>query len=136
MERACQSVAPSRQYAAGLGGLGIDLCQRPDAAAKLSSDCRSSLGHKMKALGVKAYRFSIAWPRIFPDGTGSPNPKGLDFYNRLLDELLANGIALFATLYHWDLPQTLQDRFGGWMSCEPKLSTSFYREVIERNPVV
>ena len=70
----------------------------------------------IKAMGVKAYRFSIAWPRVFPEGTGSPNPKGLDFYNRLLDELLANGIEPFATLYHWDLPQALQDRVGGWMS--------------------
>jgi beta-glucosidase len=70
----------------------------------------------MKALGTKAYRFSIAWPRVFPEGVGTPNPKGLDFYNRLVDELLANGIEPFATLYHWDLPQVLQDRFGGWMS--------------------
>jgi beta-glucosidase len=70
----------------------------------------------MKALGAKAYRFSIAWPRVFPEGAGSPNPKGLDFYNRLLDELLANGIEPFATLYHWDLPQALQDRLGGWVS--------------------
>ena len=70
----------------------------------------------MKALGAKAYRFSIAWPRVFPEGTGAPNPKGLDFYDRLLDELLANGIEPFATLYHWDLPQALQDRFGGWTS--------------------
>jgi beta-glucosidase len=70
----------------------------------------------MKALGAKAYRFSVAWPRVFPEGAGSPNPKGLDFYNRLLDELLANGIEPFATLYHWDLPQSLQDRLGGWAS--------------------
>ena len=70
----------------------------------------------IKALGVKAYRFSIAWPRVFPEGVGSPNPKGLDFYNRLLDELLANGIEPFATMYHWDLPQALQDRLGGWLS--------------------
>ena len=70
----------------------------------------------MKALGAKAYRFSIAWPRVFPEGAGTPNPKGLDFYDRLLDELSANGIEPFATLYHWDLPQALQDRFGGWTS--------------------
>jgi beta-glucosidase len=70
----------------------------------------------IKALGARAYRFSIAWPRVFPEGTGAPNPKGLDFYNRLVDELLANGIEPFATLYHWDLPQALQDRVGGWMS--------------------
>ena len=70
----------------------------------------------MKALGAKSYRFSIAWPRVFPDGTGTPNPKGLDFYDRLLDELSANDIAPFATLYHWDLPQALQTRFGGWTS--------------------
>jgi beta-glucosidase len=70
----------------------------------------------MKALGAKTYRFSIAWPRVFPEGSGTPNPKGLDFYNRLLDELLANDIEPFATLYHWDLPQALQDRVGGWMS--------------------
>lgn len=70
----------------------------------------------MKALGTRAYRFSIAWPRVFPEGTGAPNPKGLDFYNRLVDELLANDIQPFATLYHWDLPQALQERFGGWTS--------------------
>src|SRR5947208_15573719 len=70
----------------------------------------------MKALGAKAYRFSIAWPRVFPEGAGAPNPKGLDFYNRLVDELLAVGIEPFATLYHWDLPQALQDRVGGWTS--------------------
>jgi beta-glucosidase len=70
----------------------------------------------MKALGVKAYRFSIAWPRVFPNGDGAPNPKGLDFYNKLVDELLANGIQPFATLYHWDLPESLQARVGGWES--------------------
>jgi beta-glucosidase len=68
----------------------------------------------MKALGAKTYRFSISWPRIFPEGTGAANPKGLDFYSRLVDELLANGIQPFATLYHWDLPEALQDRWGGW----------------------
>jgi beta-glucosidase len=70
----------------------------------------------MKALGARAYRFSISWPRIFPQGAGSPNSKGLDFYDRLVDQLLANGIEPFATLYHWDLPQALQDSVGGWES--------------------
>jgi beta-glucosidase len=70
----------------------------------------------MKALGASSYRFSISWPRIFPQGAGAANIKGLDFYDRLVDDLLANGIEPFATLYHWDLPQTLQDKFGGWQS--------------------
>jgi beta-glucosidase len=72
----------------------------------------------LKAMGTKAYRFSVAWPRVFPDGRGTPNPKGLDFYNRLVDELIASGIEPFATLYHWDLPQALQDEVGGWQSRE------------------
>ena len=72
----------------------------------------------MQSIGVTAYRFSISWPRIFPEGTGRPNAKGLDFYDRLVDALLAAGIEPFATLYHWDLPQALQDRYGGWQSME------------------
>jgi beta-glucosidase len=80
----------------------------------------------MKAMGTNAYRFSIAWPRIFPQGTGDPNPKGLDFYNRLVDELLANGIEPFPTLYHWDLPQALQDRFGGWQSRDTAQAFAHY----------
>jgi len=72
----------------------------------------------MKALGARAYRFSIAWPRIFPEGGGVPNAKGLGFYDRLVDELLSNAVEPFATLYHWDLPQALQDKFGGWESRE------------------
>src|SRR5262245_9210213 len=70
----------------------------------------------MKDIGANAYRFSIAWPRIFPEGRGKANPKGLDFYSRLVDELKAAGIEPFATLYHWDLPQPLQDKSGGWQS--------------------
>ena len=65
--------------------------------------------------GFGAYRFSFAWPRLLPLGTGSPNAKGIDFYDRLLDGMLERGIRPFATLYHWDLPSALQDR-GGWMN--------------------
>src|SRR5712672_2403679 len=80
----------------------------------------------IRDLGVRHYRFSVAWPRIFPDGTGAPNPKGLDFYNRLIDELLANGIEPYATLYHWDLPQALQDRVGGWQSSDTSKAFADY----------
>lgn len=72
----------------------------------------------MKWLGVKAYRFSIAWPRVFPDGYGQPNEKGMAYYERLVDALLAAGIEPYATLFHWDLPQACQDRLGGWQSRE------------------
>ncbi|WP_239163271.1 GH1 family beta-glucosidase [Paractinoplanes rishiriensis] len=71
----------------------------------------------MAELGVDAYRFSVAWPRIQPDGTGKPNPDGLAFYDRLVDGLLARGIAPVPTLFHWDLPQALEDR-GGWLARE------------------
>jgi beta-glucosidase len=67
----------------------------------------------IKRLGMPSYRLSIAWPRIMPAGTGAINPPGLDFYDRLIDEMLAAQILPYVTLYHWDLPQALQDR-GGW----------------------
>jgi beta-glucosidase len=67
----------------------------------------------MADLGVRAYRFSVAWPRVQPSGRGPANPAGLDFYRRLVDELLAHGIQPWLTLYHWDLPQPLEDA-GGW----------------------
>lgn len=67
----------------------------------------------MKELGVASYRFSLAWPRLFPSGDSRREQRGFDFYNRLIDELLENGIKPVPTLYHWDLPQKLQDK-GGW----------------------
>jgi len=67
----------------------------------------------LKALGVSVYRMSISWSRVFPEGKGAVNPKGLDYYNRVVDELLANGITPYVTLFHWDLPQALP---GGWQS--------------------
>jgi beta-glucosidase len=73
----------------------------------------------MKGLGLQAYRFSIAWPRVIPAGRGAVNEKGLDFYSRLVDGLLEAGIVPFVTLFHWDLPQPLQDE-GGW----PKRATA------------
>lgn len=71
----------------------------------------------MKKLGIKSYRFSIAWTRVFPDGTGEPNEKGIQFYKNLVDLLNKNGITPAVTLYHWDLPQKLQDN-GGWANRE------------------
>jgi beta-glucosidase len=64
-------------------------------------------------MGHRGYRFSVAWSRVFPEGRGKVNPRGLDFYNALVDALLEKGILPFVTLYHWDLPQAIQDR-GGW----------------------
>jgi beta-glucosidase len=70
----------------------------------------------MKKIGIKNYRFSIAWPRIFPSGEGEINQKGLDYYSTFVDDLLAAGITPFVTLFHWDLPQALQDKYEGWKS--------------------
>jgi beta-glucosidase len=69
----------------------------------------------MRQLGIQAYRFSVAWPRVLPQGSGAPNAAGLDFYDRLIDGLLAAGIQPWLCLYHYDLPQALQDR-GGWLT--------------------
>ncbi|ADN03034.1 GH1 family beta-glucosidase [Spirochaeta thermophila] len=75
----------------------------------------------MAELGITSYRFSIAWPRVFPYSMKERNPKGFDYYDRLIDGLLAHGIEPFVTLYHWDLPQYLEDE-GGW----PSRETAFY----------
>ncbi|MGH3737578.1 MAG: GH1 family beta-glucosidase [Micromonosporaceae bacterium] len=83
----------------------------------------------MRELGVGSYRFSIAWPRVVPTGSGAVNPKGLDFYDRLVDELCAAGIAPAATLFHWDLPQPLEDA-GGWTSRETAERFAEYATVV------
>src|SRR3954449_1581325 len=83
----------------------------------------------MRSLGLDAYRFSVAWPRILPEGTGRVNAAGLDFYDRFVDELLANGVEPFVTLYHWDLPQALEDR-GGWTARETAEAFADYASVV------
>lgn len=86
----------------------------------------------MKDMGIQAYRFSIAWPRVLPLGKGGINEKGLDFYSDLVDELRAAGIEPYVTLYHWDLPQALQD-IGGWTNPEmPGYFLEFGKTVFDR----
>jgi beta-glucosidase len=86
----------------------------------------------MKDIGVKGYRFSIAWPRILPQGIGTVNEAGIAFYDSLVDKLLEAGITPFATLYHWDLPQALQDKQGGWLSRDIADQFANYTDVISR----
>jgi len=83
----------------------------------------------LKDLGAHAYRMSISWSRIFPDGRGQPNAAGLDHYKRVLDELLANGIAPYVTLFHWDLPAALP---GGWQSRDTSLAFGDYAAYVAR----
>ena len=85
----------------------------------------------MKFMGVKAYRLSTAWPRIIPNGTGKVNEKGLDYYDRLVDELLKNGISPYITFYHWDLPQKLEDK-GGWRVKETSYAYGEFANVVTR----
>lgn len=85
----------------------------------------------MQGLGLEAYRFSIAWSRILPQGTGAVNQAGIDFYSRIVDSLLEAGIAPFITLYHWDMPQALQDR-GGWPARSTAEAFAEYADVISR----
>ncbi|MFF3975970.1 GH1 family beta-glucosidase [Streptomyces sp. NPDC001828] len=83
----------------------------------------------MKQLGVNGYRLSVAWPRVVPGGDGPVNAKGLDFYDRLIDGVLAAGITPSVTLYHWDLPQAVQDR-GGWPERETAEHFAAYASVV------
>src|SRR3712207_7475472 len=83
----------------------------------------------MADLGLKAYRFSVAWPRIQPEGSGPANQKGLDFYRRLVEGLRERSIEPMLTLYHWDLPQALEDR-GGWTSRETSERFAEYAGIV------
>ncbi len=85
----------------------------------------------MRELGLRAYRFSISWPRVLPEGKGKVNRPGLDFYDRLVDALLAAGIQPFITLYHWDLPQALQEE-GGWPARDTARRFADYADVVSR----
>jgi len=83
----------------------------------------------MKQMGVKTYRFSLSWSRIMPDGLGRINQKGVDFYNNLIDELIANGIEPYITLFHWDYPTALY-RKGGWLNSESPVWFEEYTKVV------
>jgi beta-glucosidase len=100
------SHTPGKVYRGDTGDIACDQYHRLEEDLDLMVD-----------LGIKAYRFSVAWPRIQPEGSGPPNQKGLEYYRRLVDGLRSRSIEPMLTLYHWDLPQALEDR-GGWTSCE------------------
>lgn len=94
---------PGTTFKGSNGDVAVDHYHRMDEDVAL-----------MAEMGLKAYRFSVSWPRIFPTGRGEVNEAGLAFYERLIDALLARGIEPVLTLYHWDLPQALQEEYGGW----------------------
>jgi beta-glucosidase len=96
------SHTPGKTFAGDNGDVAADHYHRYPADIDLMSE-----------LGMGSYRFSVSWPRVVPTGVGAVNPKGIDFYSRLVDRMLAKGISPALTLYHWDLPQELQDA-GGW----------------------
>ena len=86
----------------------------------------------MRGLGLKAYQFSISWPRIFPSGTGAANPRGWSFYDRMLDSLLQAEIQPYCVLYHWDLPQSLMAK-GGWQSRDTAKAFADYSATVARH---
>ncbi len=112
------SHAPGRVAGGATGDVGADHFHRYRDDVML-----------MKGLGLQAYRFSVSWPRVMPEGRGTINHKGLDFYSRLVDELLAAGVEPLVTLYHWDLPQPLEDA-GGWPARETAYCLEGYAGVL------
>ena len=123
------------------GGKGLSvwdiMCKRPGAVKfGHTGDVACDHYHRykedvqlMKEIGLKAYRLSICWPRILPDGVGKINPEGLEFYDRLIDELLRNGIEPHVTLFHWDYPYELYKK-GGWMNPESSEWFAEYTRVV------
>ncbi len=86
----------------------------------------------MKQLGIRHYRFSISWPRLFPQGTGDPNPSGFAYYDRVIDACLARGITPWVTLYHWDLPQALEN-LGGWRTRDTAVAFANYSRSVAKH---
>ncbi|HEX9038587.1 MAG TPA: GH1 family beta-glucosidase [Ktedonobacterales bacterium] len=111
---------PGRTFGGQTGEIAVDHYHRMEQDVGL-----------MAELGLTAYRFSIAWPRVLPGGRGPVNPAGLDFYSRLVDALLAHGVTPVATLYHWDLPLPLYEA-GGWRARETAQAFADYAEVMAR----
>jgi beta-glucosidase len=114
------SHTPGKTFEGGTGDVACDHYDRFREDVQL-----------MARLGLSAYRFSVAWPRVIPDGSGTVNSKGLDFYDLLVDELLTYGITPFVTLYHWDLPQALEDK-GGWYVRDTADAFAIYTEAVVR----
>jgi beta-glucosidase len=112
------SHTPGRVQDGDTGDVAVDHYHRYPGDVALMAD-----------LGLNSYRFSIAWPRIQPGGRGAPDQRGLDFYRRLVDELLGRGIEPWVTLYHWDLPQALEDA-GGWPERDTAERFADYAEIV------
>src|SRR5690606_10315734 len=120
-------------------GLSIwdEFCSRPGAIVDGSNGSRASGSYERwtedldlaAELGLGAYRFSVAWPRLFPDGGGKLNEAGLDHYERVVDGLLARNVAPYLTLYHWDLPLWLHAK-GGWTSRETSYAFADYAQAV------
>lgn len=114
------AATPGKTYFGQTGAVAVDHYHRMESDVAL-----------MAELGLTAYRFSVAWPRVIPDGSGPVNTRGLDFYDRLIDLLLAHQITPIVTLYHWDLPLALH-RQGGWLRRETAAAFADYAEVVAR----
>ncbi len=114
------AATPGAVYAGHTGDIATDHYHRMQEDVAL-----------MAQMGLGAYRFSIAWPRVLPQGTGAVNAQGLDFYDRLVDSLLVKGITPLVTLYHWDLPLALHER-GGWLNRETAYAFADYAEIVAK----